>query len=75
MLQELIQLQQTGTLTKMVRAGLVSSKVYTYLEIYMFVDARRKTRKCTKESIILEASEQFKVSRVTIFKALKAVNA
>lgn len=73
MIQELIILQQSGTLKKLVRAGLVSSKVNTYLEISLFVDARVKTTKQSKESIIMEAASQFKVCRATVFNALNAV--
>lgn len=73
MIQELIQMQKSGLLPKMVRAGLVSSKVSTYLEIYMFVDARKQTTGKKTNAIVLEASEQFKVCRKTVYNALQAV--
>lgn len=73
MLQELISLQQSGTLSKMVRAGLVSSKVNFYLEVYLYIDARKKTTGKKSNDLILEASQQFGVCRATVYNALQAI--
>lgn len=73
MFEKLMEMKETGVLKSMVSAGLVSPKVYLYLEIYMWIDARKRTTKARSCDLAFEAMDAFNVSRATIFRAVKSM--
>jgi hypothetical protein len=73
MLQTLLQLKNSGVLKHLVLNGLMSPKIFMYLEIYLWVDARVKTSGKSLNTIITDAEVVFGVCRRTVWNALKAV--
>ncbi|OCX52665.1 hypothetical protein BEL04_14560 [Mucilaginibacter sp. PPCGB 2223] len=69
----LIQLKNNGTLNHMVRNGLMSPKVFMYLEIYMYIDARVKAGGKSVNSVVLDAEIAFEVSRATVWRSIKII--
>ncbi|WP_374951131.1 hypothetical protein [Mucilaginibacter sp.] len=69
-----IQLANTlfdnGILTAMYKAGLLSAKVFTYREIYLWVHAQVQVRGITKNQAVLEAEAKFGKDERTIWRAL-----
>ncbi|HEY4326387.1 MAG TPA: hypothetical protein VGN20_20550 [Mucilaginibacter sp.] len=68
------QLFDDGTLTEMFKAGFISDKIFTYREIYLWVDAQCRARNISQEKAVLEASVFFDKSRTTIYKAIYIFN-
>jgi hypothetical protein len=64
------QLFDDGILTALYKAGLISDKIFTYRNIYLFVDARMKTTGISQEKAALEAQVKFNLSRKTVYKAI-----
>jgi uncharacterized protein Smg (DUF494 family) len=73
MFQTLLQLKNNGTLKHLVLNGLMSSKVFMYLEIYLWVDARSKTTQQSLNAIVTDAEITFGVCRKTIWNALRII--
>lgn len=73
MFQKLIELKESGFLSQMVKSGLMSSKVYVYLEIYMWVDARKTVTKKTLSDVVAEAEAYFGKSSSTIWRAVRVI--
>jgi hypothetical protein len=61
-----------GTFLEMYKAGFITSKVFTYREIYLWVDAQMKTRRISKNQAVLEAEVKFRKSEVTIWAAMRS---
>lgn len=74
MLQLLNTLFETGVYDQLYKAGLVSAKLSSYRDIYLYVDAQIKTRGIGKEAAVVEASVIFKVGRATVYRALSSLN-
>lgn len=73
MFNTLVKLKESGALTHFIKKGIMSAKVYTYLEIYMWVDARQKTSAKNLNAIVLEAQSNFGMSKSTIWRALRTM--
>ena len=73
MLKTLLELKEKGELKKMVEAGLMSAKVYMYLEIYLWIDARVKTTGKNITTVALDAEEEFSVKRTTVWTAIRCI--
>lgn len=73
MLQILNTLFETGVFDQLYKAGLISSKLSIYRDIYLYVDAQMKTRGIGKEQAVIEASVTFNCSRPTIYRALSSL--
>ena len=71
MLETLIVLKNSGTLNHLVQNGVVSPKIFTYLEICMWIDARRNTNGKSLNTLIADAEVAFKVSRSTVWRSLQ----
>ncbi len=61
-----------GTFTEMYKAGFITSKVFVYREIYLWVDAQMKVRQISKNQAVLEAQVKFKKEEITIWRALRS---
>ena len=73
MIEILNKLNEAGYLKRLVAAGLMSSKVLMYYEIYLEVDKLKRTTKLPMTDIVGRLSDQFRVSDKTIFVAYKRI--
>ena len=64
-----------GILTAMYKAGLINTKVFTYREIYLWVNAQLQTRGITKNQAVLEAEVKFDKDERTIWRAMNCFTA
>lgn len=69
------QLFDNGTLSTLYKSGFITSKVFTYREIYLWVHAQVKTRDITKNQAVLEAEIKFEKDERTIWRALNCFSA
>ena len=71
-----IQLANTlfndGVFSAMYKAGFITTKVFTYREIYLWVNAQVQTRGITKNQAVLEAEVKFEKDERTIWRALNS---
>jgi len=61
-----------GIFSAMYKAGFITAKVFTYREIYLWVQAQVKTRSITKNQAVLEAEIKFDKDERTIWRALNS---
>lgn len=61
-----------GIFSAMFKAGFITTKVFTYREIYLWVQAQVKTRSITKNQAVLEAEVKFEKDERTIWRALNS---
>ena len=73
MLQTLLNLKNNGTLKHLVLNGLMSAKIFTYIEIYLWVDARSKTSSQSLNAIVLDAEIAFGLGRSAIWRAIRTI--
>ena len=73
MFQTLLQLKNNGTLKHLVQNGFMSAKVFMYLEIYLWIDARSKSGNKSLNSLVTEAEVTFDVSRATVWRSLRVI--
>lgn len=62
---------EDGTWNKLFKSGLLPLKAFTYREIYLFVDIQMRVHFKGKEKAVQEAEDKFRVSRQTIYIALR----
>ena len=60
----------TGIFTAMYKAGLITTKVFVYREIYLWVQAQVQTRGISLNKAVLEAEVKFHKAERTIWRAL-----
>lgn len=69
-----IQLANTlfdeGVFSAMYKAGFITAKVFTYREIYLWVDAQMQIRGISKNQAVLDAEVKFGKDERTIWRAL-----
>ncbi|MHB8207965.1 hypothetical protein [Mucilaginibacter sp.] len=61
-----------GTFSAMYKAGFITTKVFIYREIYLWIQAQIKTRNLSKRQAVLEAEIKFKKDERTIWRALNS---
>lgn len=60
-----------GTLTALVRSGLMAPKVVAYADMYQRVeDKRRRLKRTPHKLIIVQVAEEFRVSTATVYRAI-----
>jgi hypothetical protein len=59
-----------GIFSAMYKAGFITTKVFTYREIYLWVNAQQQTRGVSKNQAVLEAEIKFGKDERTIWRAL-----
>lgn len=59
-----------GIFSELYKAGFITTKVFIYREIYLWVQAQVKTRSITKNQAVLEAEVKFDKDERTIWRAL-----
>jgi hypothetical protein len=61
-----------GTFSAMYKAGFITSKVFLYREIYLWIQAQIKTRNLSKSQAVHEAELKFRKDERTIWRALNS---
>jgi len=61
-----------GTFSAMYKAGFITTKVFIYREIYLWIQAQLKTRNLSKRQAVLEAEVKFRKDQRTIWRALNS---
>ena len=61
-----------GVFSAMYKAGFITSKIFIYREIYLWVQAQMQTRRITKNQAVLEAGCKFNKDERTIWRALNS---
>ena len=71
-----IQLANTlfdeGVFSALYKAGFITTKVFTYREIYPWVQAQIKTRSISTRQAVLEAEVKFNKDERTVWRALNS---
>jgi len=71
-----IQLANTlfddGVFSAMYKAGFITAKIFTYREIYLWVQAQIKTRGISTRQAVLEAEVKFNKDERTVWRALNS---
>jgi len=69
------RLDHEGVLKELYCAGLISDRVKTIRDVYLFVDAELKTKASSSKTIaVTRAAELFKCSEKTIWQYLREVH-
>jgi hypothetical protein len=61
-----------GIFSAMYKAGFITTKVFIYREIFLWVQAQVKARGITKNQAVLEAEIKFMKDERTIWRALNS---
>lgn len=61
-----------GVFSAMYKAGFITTKVFIYREIYLWIEAQRKTRGLNKRQAVMAAEIKFKKDERTIWRALNS---
>ncbi|HWZ02946.1 MAG TPA: hypothetical protein VNX40_04995 [Mucilaginibacter sp.] len=61
-----------GVFSAMYKAGFITTKVFIYREIYLWIEAQRKTRGLNKRQAVMEAEIKFMKDERTIWRALNS---
>ncbi|WP_114940458.1 hypothetical protein [Mucilaginibacter endophyticus] len=64
-----------GIFSAMYKAGFITTKVFVYREIYLWVTAQQQTRGISKNQAVLEAEVKFGKDERTIWRALNSFSA
>jgi hypothetical protein len=64
-----------GIFSALYKAGFITTKVFIYREIYLWVQAQVRTRGVTKNQAVLEAEIKFDKDERTIWRALNSFEA
>jgi hypothetical protein len=59
-----------GVFSAMYNAGFITTKIFTYREIYLWIHAQMQIRDITKNQAVLEAEVKFGKDERTIWRAL-----
>lgn len=59
-----------GVFSAMYKAGFITTKIFTYREIYLWIHAQMQIRTITKNQAVLEAEVKFGKDERTIWRAL-----
>lgn len=61
-----------GIFSALYKAGFITTKIFTYREIYLWVQAQIRTRGIAKNQAVLEAELKFRKDERTIWRALNS---
>jgi hypothetical protein len=61
-----------GVFSALYKAGFITAKVFTYREIYLWVQAQMQTRGLPKRQAVLEAGNKFDKDERTVWRALNS---
>ena len=63
---------EDGVFSAMYKAGFITTKIFIYREIYLWIEAQRKTRGLNKRQAVIEAEIKFRKDERTIWRALNS---
>lgn len=66
------RLHKIGVLTSLYKAGFISVRVFTWLEITNWVNLQMEERSINKKKAVMEAKKKFRHSERTIYRALNS---
>ena len=61
-----------GVFSALYKAGLITAKIFTYREIYLWINAQMKIRGISKRQAVLEAEVKFNKDERTVWRALNS---
>lgn len=61
-----------GIFSALYKAGFITTKVFIYREIYLWVQAQIQIRGVTKRQAVLEAGDKFDKDERTVWRALNS---
>ena len=61
-----------GVFSALYKAGFITAKVFTYREIYLWINAQIKIRGLSKRQAVLEAEIKFAKDERTVWRALNS---
>lgn len=61
-----------GIFSEMYKAGFITSKIFSYREIYLWVQAQMQIKGISKNQAVLEAGGKFNKDERTIWRALNS---
>ena len=68
----LVELEQNGSMKKLIDGGFVSTKMSLYYEVFLEYDKAMKTRKESgKMQIISDVASTFRISEITVRRIIK----
>jgi hypothetical protein len=59
-----------GVFSELYKAGFLQEKIFTYRDIYLWIQAQMQTRGLTKYQAVLEAEVKFNKDKRTVWRAL-----
>lgn len=59
-----------GVFSAMYKAGFITTKIFIYREIYLWIHAQMQIRSISKNQAVLEAEVKFRKDERTIWRAL-----
>lgn len=59
-----------GIFSALYKSGFITAKVFTYREIYLWVQAQMQIRDVTKREAVVEAGRKFGKDQRTVWRAL-----
>lgn len=63
---------EDGIFSALYKAGFITTKIFIYREIFLWVQAQVQTRRITKNQAVLEAEVKFMKDERTIWRALNS---
>ena len=61
-----------GVFSALYKAGFITAKIFTYREIYLWINAQVQVRGLTKRQAVLEAEIKFNKDERTVWRALNS---
>ncbi|MDP9080919.1 MAG: hypothetical protein M3O71_26160 [Bacteroidota bacterium] len=61
-----------GIFSALYKAGFITTKIFTYREIYLWVQAQMQIRGVSKRQAVLEAGDKFAKDERTVWRALNS---
>jgi hypothetical protein len=65
------ELSSNGMLTSLLRAGLVDAKIVMYRDMLYDLDIEMKVNKLPKVAAVQAVADKWKVSHMTVYRAIK----
>ncbi|WP_295711019.1 hypothetical protein [Mucilaginibacter sp.] len=59
-----------GVFSAMYKAGFITTKIFTYREIYLWIHVQMQNRGISKNQAVMEAEVKFRKDERTIWRAL-----
>lgn len=74
MITELNQLFESGLFAKLHKAGLMPSKISTYRDYYLYVDAQMRAKHINKTAAVKECAVFYQIDERAVWRAICAIS-